>query len=161
MKVNETIAIIGAASLMGSGLARRLSREPVRLLLIDDASEELDVLKGQISGEETVADVEISGCSHTASWEADIIVLAVNPDDYPEIVPKISAVVIQKIVVGLGGTHERTGRFRQWFPHSRIVIVRRAEEPNGTGELCIDGDDQKSVARIAGWVLNMGMEPLF
>ncbi|HRN57223.1 MAG TPA: NAD(P)-binding domain-containing protein, partial [Agriterribacter sp.] len=77
MRTKQTIAIIGATGSMGSALAKSLSKGNYRLLLFtDDKGKLKDVEKG-IRNEYPGADVESVNCSYTASWEADVIIVAV------------------------------------------------------------------------------------
>jgi NADPH-dependent F420 reductase len=101
MQTKQTIAIIGATGNMGSAISKSIAKGPYRLLLKANRQEELDVLVKDIQKDNPNADVEAVVCPTEASWEADIIILAVPFDAEPEIAAKIKEVANQKIVISI------------------------------------------------------------
>lgn len=101
MATKKTIAVIGASGKMGSAIAKNLSKGNYRLLLFAGQKEKLEQLKDEIKKENAQADIECSGCPFDASWEADIIILAVNYKVEKEVAEKIKEVATQKIIISI------------------------------------------------------------
>jgi NADPH-dependent F420 reductase len=101
MQTKQTIAVIGATGNMGSAISKSIAKGPYRLLLKANRQEELDVLLKEIKNSNANAEVEAVVCPTEASWEADIIILAVPFDAEKEIAAKIREVANQKIVISI------------------------------------------------------------
>ncbi|HTM91478.1 MAG TPA: NAD(P)-binding domain-containing protein [Flavisolibacter sp.] len=101
MKTKQTIAIIGATGNMGSAISKSLAKGNYRLLLKSGKQEELKKLVKEIKDKNSSADLETMPCSAEASWEADIIILAVPFEAEKEIAEKIKEVANQKIVISI------------------------------------------------------------
>ena len=101
MKTKQTIAVIGAAGSMGSAISRGLSKGNYRLLLYANKQEETRALIGQIKAAQPSADIEEMDCKVQASWEADIIILAVPFEAEKEVAEKIREMANQKIVISI------------------------------------------------------------
>jgi NADPH-dependent F420 reductase len=108
MKTKQTIAIIGATGNMGSSISKSLAKGNYRLLLKANKEEELNKLVKEIKGENTSVDVEAIPCPTEASWEADIIILAVPFEAEKEIAEKIKQVANQKIVISIANPLNET-----------------------------------------------------
>lgn len=108
MKTKQTIAIIGATGNMGSAVSRSLAKGNYRLLLKANKEEELDKLVKEIKSNNFSADVEVIPCPTEASWEADIIILAVPFEAEKEIAEKIKEVANQKIVISIANPLNQT-----------------------------------------------------
>ena len=76
MKTKETIAIIGATGNMGSSIARGLSKDNYRLLLMSTNARKLNELTSSLSTYESKASINANDCARDVSWEADIIIVA-------------------------------------------------------------------------------------
>ena len=101
MHTKQTIAIIGSTGNMGSAIARSLSKGNYRLLLKANDKEKLRSLVDDIKSLQPQADVEESICPAEASWEADIIILAVPYVAERELSGKIIDLANQKIVISI------------------------------------------------------------
>lgn len=108
MKTKKTIAVIGATGNMGSAISKSLSRGNYRLLLIANNQDKLDALIKDIETKNKAADVEAVVCPAEASWEADIIILAVPFAAEIEIAAKIKEVANQKIVISIANPLNET-----------------------------------------------------
>lgn len=108
MKTKQTIAIIGATGNMGSAIARALGKGNYRLLLKGGDEDKLNELVQQIKSVTAGADVEAMPCPTEASWEADIIILAVPYAAEKEISEKIREVASQKIVISIANPLNET-----------------------------------------------------
>ena len=101
MQTKQTIAVIGATGNMGSSISKALAKGPYRLLLKDAKQEDLDSLVNEIRTKYVDAEVETAVCPTEASWEADIIILAVPFQAETDIAAKIKDVANQKIVISI------------------------------------------------------------
>lgn len=101
MQTKQTIAIIGATGNMGSAIAKGISNGNYRLLLKGNDQARLDALVSDIKQKNAGADAEAAVCPADASWEADIIILAVPFSAEAEIADKIREVANQKIVISI------------------------------------------------------------
>ena len=100
MKTKQTIAVIGATGNMGSAISKNLSKGNYRLLLCANDKEKLQLLTTDIKKDAT-AEVESLDCTVTASWEADIIIVAVPYQAEKAVAEKIKQVANQKIVISI------------------------------------------------------------
>src|SRR6478672_10021319 len=101
MKTKQTIAIIGATGSMGSAISKSLSKGNYKLLLHANNLSKVETLTALINKENPSADVETASCSVNASWEADIIILAVPFGAEKEVAEKIKNLSNQKIVISI------------------------------------------------------------
>jgi 8-hydroxy-5-deazaflavin:NADPH oxidoreductase len=108
MQTKQTISIIGASGSMGSAISKSLAKGNYRLLLKGTSQEELEVLVKEIKSKNPGADVEAAVCPTDASWESDIIVLAVPFEAEKEIAEKIREVANQKIVISIANPLNQT-----------------------------------------------------
>ncbi|MEP6794906.1 MAG: NAD(P)-binding domain-containing protein [Saprospiraceae bacterium] len=108
MKTKQTIAIIGATGSMGSAISKSISKGGYRLLLKGNEQASLDALIDQIKVNNVHADVEAVDCPTEASWEADVIILAVPYEAEKEITAKIAEVANQKIVISIANPLNKT-----------------------------------------------------
>jgi predicted dinucleotide-binding enzyme len=93
---------------MGSAISKSLSKGSYRLLLKANKQEELEVLVNDIKTKNATADVEAAICPTDASWEADIIILAVPYAAEKVLAEKIKAVANQKIVISIANPLNET-----------------------------------------------------
>ncbi|MES3018452.1 MAG: NAD(P)-binding domain-containing protein [Bacteroidota bacterium] len=108
MQTKQTIAIIGATGNMGSAIAKAVSHGNYRLLLKANEQAGLDALVSDIKSKNPTADVEAAVCPTEASWEADIIILAVPFSAEAEIASAIREVANQKIVISIANPLNET-----------------------------------------------------
>jgi 8-hydroxy-5-deazaflavin:NADPH oxidoreductase len=104
----QTITIIGATGNMGSAISKSLSKGNYRLLLCSNDPDEARLLAQEVKMLNPSAQVEGLDCSHSASWEADIIIWAVPFNAEGEIASKIKEVANQKIVVSIANPINET-----------------------------------------------------
>ncbi|WP_242917155.1 NADPH-dependent F420 reductase [Pontibacter liquoris] len=101
MKTTQTIAIIGASGSMGAAISKSLAKGNYRLLLCANDRSKVEAVAGDIKSSLPAAAVEVVDCSKEASWEADIIVVAVPFAAEQEVAAKIKEVANQKIVISI------------------------------------------------------------
>lgn len=108
MNTKQTIAVIGATGNMGSNIAKNLSKDNNRVLLFAKNQEKVNALVSEIKNNNSAADVEAYECPATASWEADVIILAVPYAAELEIAEKIKEVANTKIVISIANPLNET-----------------------------------------------------
>ncbi|HEY1024015.1 MAG TPA: NAD(P)-binding domain-containing protein [Sphingobacteriaceae bacterium] len=178
--MKQTIAIIGATGNMGSAIARSLSEGPYRLLLMARDSEKLHALQTEISV--SGADAEIIGCPKDASWEADIIILAVPYAAEAEIAPKIRQFATRKIVISIANPLNETSNalvttsdtsaaeeLQKLLPNSTVVKALNttfaADFSNPvidgkTVDSFIAGNDEDALLEVTKLVETIGFNPI-
>jgi hypothetical protein len=108
MRTKQIIAVIGATGSMGAALSKNISRGNYKLLLSARDFNKAKLVVKDIQLFNPLADVEAIDCSVNASWEADIIILAVPFHAEKEIAEKIREVANQKIVISFSNPYSET-----------------------------------------------------
>ncbi|WP_343304322.1 hypothetical protein AAHN97_22360 [Chitinophaga niabensis] len=129
MTTTTTIAIIGKTP-----LAQTLSKGGYRILLFGGECKE----------------GELMDCPIEASWEADIIVLAAQPEEMAE---KIRAVAVQKIVLSNGSLET----WQTLLPHSKVVAFSNLSPAQRV--INISGDDGEALYTTAELLRSVGFFP--
>ena len=119
---------------MGSAISKSLSKSNDRLLLFTDKKEKVQALLNDIKESNPSADVEALECPTNASWEADVIILAVPYQAEKEIAEKIKEVATQKIVISIANPLNETydglvtapgssaaEELQKLLPHSKVI----------------------------------------
>ncbi len=161
MRTKQTIAVIGATGNMGSAIAKSLSKGNYRLLLFTNNKSKLKNLEKEIASACPAADVESINCSYTATWEADVIIVAAPFAAEKEIADKIREVANQKIVVSIANplndsfdglvTAPDTSaaeELQKLLPHSKVVKAFNTTFASDFAQPVIDG--KQADAFIAG-----------
>ena len=182
MNTKQTIAIIGATGSMGTAISKSLAKGNYRLLLFSSKTEQLQALASQIQTLHPSADVIVSQCPTDASWEADIIILAVPYQAQQELAGKIKQVANQKIVISIANPLNETydglvtapdtsaaEQLQLLLPHSKIVkafsTVFAADfvQPvisQKQADAFIAGDDQEALEVVEQLVSIAGFNPI-
>ena len=167
---------------MGSAIAKSLARGSYRLLLKGSRQEELDALVKDIQTKNPQAEIDSAVCPTEASWEADIIILAVPYEAEKEIAPKIKDVASQKIVISIANplnqsydglvTDPATSaaeELQKLLPHSKVVkafnttFAADFTTPviNGLqADAFIAGNDEESLQTVSELVSTAGFNPI-
>lgn len=181
MKTKQTIAVIGAAGSMGSAISRNLSKGDYRLLLCANDDEKLRKLASDIK-KDAVAEVVTLDCSVNASWEADIIILAVPYEAEKELAEKIRQVANQKIVVSIANPLNSTydglltapgtsaaEELQKLLPNSKVVKAFNTTFAADFAtsviagkqvDAFVAGSDMESVETVASLVKLAGFNPI-
>lgn len=182
MNTKQTISIIGATGNMGSGISKKLATGNYRLLLFANQLNKLQTLESEILASNPTADIEISACPTEASWEADIIILAVPYPAQQEIAKKIRKVANQKIVISIANPLNETydglvtapdtsagEELQKLLPNSKVVkafnTVFAADfaQPiiaEKQADAFIAGDDQDALQTVNELVVTAGFNPI-
>ncbi len=182
MRTKQTIAIIGATGNMGSAIAKSLSRGNYRLLLFTSDKSKLKNLEEEIASAYPGADVESINCSYTASWEADVIIVATPFAAEKEIADKIREVANQKIVVSIAnplndsfdglvtppGT-SAAEELQKLLPHSKVIKAFNTTFAADFAQPVIDGkqvdafiagNDSDALETVKELVQTAGFNPI-
>jgi 8-hydroxy-5-deazaflavin:NADPH oxidoreductase len=182
MSTKQTIAIIGATGNMGSALAKTLSKGNSRLLLFANNQEKVKALVDEIKSSNKHADIEGVECPTNASWEADIIVLAVPYAAEKEIATKIKEVANQKVVISIANplnesysglvTSPDTSaaeELQQLLPNSKVVkafntvfaaVFTTPVIDDKQVDVLIAGNDGSALVTVSELVQSIGFNPL-
>jgi glycerol-3-phosphate dehydrogenase len=123
-----TVAILGAASPTGQALATRLVNGSCVLRLYDQDEAGAQRLAEQLKQLAPQADVEASPCSATASWEADLAILAMplaaQTDTARHIAPFVTRKTVWSVADAapyeLGAVLPVLAELQRLLPHSTI-----------------------------------------
>lgn len=182
MITKQTIAIIGASGNMGSALSKSLCKGNYRLLLFANDKDKAEALVKDIKSSSTSSDVEALECPTDASWEADIILLAVPYDDEKEIAAKIKKVANQKIVISIANPLNKTynglvtapdssaaEELQKLLPHSKVVKAFNTTFAADFATPLIDGkqvdafvagNDEEALQTVSDLVKTAGFNPI-
>ncbi len=182
MRTKQTIAIIGASGSMGTAISKSLSKGNYRLLLFTDDKAKLKNLEKEIIHAHPAADVESINCSYTASWEADVIIVAAPFAAEKEIAGKIREVANQKIVVSIANplndsfdglvTAPDTSaaeELQKLLPHSKVVKAFNTTFASDFAQPVIDGkqvdafiagNDSDALETVKELVQTAGFNPI-
>jgi NADPH-dependent F420 reductase len=182
MQTKQTIAVIGATGNMGSAISRSLAKGNYRLLLLGNNGDKLGPLVRQIRSAYANADVEVTGCSHNACWEADIIIVAVPHAAEKEVADKIREVANRKIVISIANPLNETfdalttspdssaaEELQKLLPHAHVVkafnttFAADFAQPEIDGQQVdafIAGNDDDALQTVSELVKTAGFNPI-
>jgi hypothetical protein len=178
-----SIAIIGASGKMGTALSRSLTHAGYPVLLFGRDPEKIEGLRTNLLELNATANVECSTCAVDASWEADVIILAVPFAAEADVADRIRAVATQKIVISLSnpflpdfsGLSTRPGEsagaaLQVQLPAAKVVkafntVFAEAFEKPVISEtklsVLIAGDDAEAVEVVRELAADMGFKPSY
>jgi len=178
----NTIAIIGATGSMGSAIAKSLSKGNNRLLLCANDAAKVQALLQEIKKTNPSVDIEGVDCTRNASWEADIIILAVPYDAEKELAEKIKEVATQKIVISIANPLNETynglvtapdtsaaEELQKLLPHSKVIKAFNTTFAGDFAQPVIDGkqidsfiagNDESALQTVAELVKTVGFNPI-
>ncbi len=186
--MNKMVAIIGATGNAGSTIALGLAAANYRVLLTDEIEKhpflyvKLLILEYRIRLKSSRVDVELVLSEREASWEADIVILAVPFEAQPEIALKIKDVVTGKIVISMIDAENKAkenlvtvptgtvaGELQQLLPYSKIVkafnpffnaTLKKPQVARQIIDVFVAGDDKEAVSTVKQLARDMGFNPL-
>jgi NADPH-dependent F420 reductase len=181
MTTIKTIAIIGATGNVGSAIAKALSTNSnYRLLLMSSDQSKLVALK--LLREKSGTEAYALGCMREASWEADIIIVAIPYEAEKVVAEKIREVAIGKIVISISNplnktysdpiTSHRTSaaeEFQKALPNSKVVKTFNTTFAAGfrtpvidgkTADAFIAGNNGDAVSIVSELVKSAGLNPV-
>jgi len=182
MKTKSTIAVIGSTGNMGSAIAKSLARGRNRLLLFGRDEAKINTLQNDIRALNSDAEVEAMGCPKDASWEADIVILAVPYAAEAAVAEEIKPYVTQKIVISIANPMNETfdgmvtpadssaaQELQRLLPDAQVIkafnttYAANFAEPVIAGkpvDAFVAGDDEQAVQTVTELVESMGLHPV-
>lgn len=182
MNTKQTVAVIGASGNMGSAISKSLSKGNNRLLLFANEKEKVEAVVNDIKSSNASADVEALECPADASWEADVIILAVPYGTEKEIAEKIKEVANQKIVISIANPLNETynglvtapgtsaaEELQKLLPDSKVVKAFNTTFAADFAAPVIDGkqvdafvagNDEEAVNTVSELVKTAGFNPI-
>jgi len=182
MNTKQTIAVIGATGNMGSAIAKNLSQGNYRILLCANDQHKIQSLAEEIKQSNAAAEVETLDCAKNASWEADIIIVAVPYQAEKEVAAKIREVANQKIVISIANPLNETyngllttpdtsaaEELQKLLPNSKVVkafnttFAADFATPVIAGsqvDAFVAGNDQEAVEIVSELVQTVGFNPI-
>lgn len=130
MKIKQTITVIGATGNMGSAISKSLSKGNYRLLLCANDGDKVEALVQDIKKDNPSADVESIDCSVNASYEADVIIVAVPYEAEKDVAQKIKEMANQKIVISIANPLNSTYNGLVTAPDTSAAEVLQKLLPN-------------------------------
>ena len=182
MALKQTIAIIGADEIVGSAIAKSLSKSDYRLILVSKDHKESDILKSNLLNGGAKAEIETDSCAKEASWEADIILMATPYEAEKEVIEKIKDVAVAKVVISISTPSTRNYKnqaqspetsaaeeLQKLLPYSKVVktfntvfarnyITSMISSKNG--ETFIAGNNSDALEAVSKLVLSAGFIPI-
>jgi predicted dinucleotide-binding enzyme len=156
MAANKTIAIIGATEKNGIDIATRFAQINARLLLVTNKMEKLPEVLEMITRRKPIAEIDTAECVKDGCWEADIILLAVEPSEENKVAEMMKEVATQKIVVSISDKELENESLQQILPHSKLVKVSNVLSK----EIFIAGEDEEANEEILNIFLEAGYYPV-
>jgi predicted dinucleotide-binding enzyme len=124
MTRKNTIAIIGATGDTGRWIAKAVLVNPCRLLLMDDTINELEILQQELKELKKDVETDILHCSKDASWEADVIIIAVAAEELAIVAEKIRDVAVCKTIICITASeNDKSEELQVLLPHSKVASV--------------------------------------
>lgn len=182
MQTKQTVAIIGATGNMGAAISKAISKGNYRLLLKGNDQQKLDALVKEIRKNSDAADVETSTCPAEASWEADIIILAIPYAVERETAQKIKEVANQKIVISIANPLNETydglvttpdtsaaEELQKLLPNAKVIKAFNTTFANDFASPVIDGrqvdafiagNDEEALQIVKELVSTAGFNPI-
>ena len=182
MKTKQTIAVIGATGNMGSAISKSLSKGNCRLLLCANQQDKVQALVQDIKSTNPSAEVEALDCTVNASWEADVIVLAVPYQAEKGIVEKIKDVANTKIVISIANPLNETynglvtapdtsaaEELQKLLPNSKVIKAFNTTFAADFATPVIDGkqvdafiagNDEEALQTVSELVSTAGFNPI-
>jgi predicted dinucleotide-binding enzyme len=167
----KSIAIFGATDKYASALAESVVSDNIRLLLFSDENQEISDLRNQILSKSPSADIELVFCSAEASWQADIIILALSQDQQKMIAAGIQDFVTQKILIAYVDSAQealnktKSGGLKDLLPNAHVISIHMAYDQHQQIIFNAGGSNQealneaKSLLILAGFIPE-GSQPL-
>lgn len=123
MAIKKTIAIVGATEKTGTALLNQFVQTDYRLLLVSKDIDKLNQLAQNIRAKNSKAEIDSVECVKDGCWEADIIILAVVPQQEREVAEIMKEVATQKIVVSISDERNANKDLQKILPYSKLVSV--------------------------------------
>lgn len=179
MITKQVIAIIGATGSMGTAISRSLAKGNYRLLLFSRAYHRSQQLAQEILSLYPTADVEAVPCSVQATWEADIIIMAIPYPAQKDIAAYIRPMANQKIVISIANPVDNNitmemktsvaEELQNTLPYAKVIkafnttFAADFENPvigATRADVFIAGDDEDALQTVSEMATTIGFNPI-
>lgn len=156
MQYNTIVAILGANSEVGQHIAKSIA-EQYPVLLMDAEQNALLQLQHSIQSDHPAANITVLACSKEASWEADIIIIAVEKEEEQQkIAEKINEFTTCKIVIQIRPENNPTQHLQHKLPYAKFMLVDW-----GNTAAIVEGKDEMALS-VTGEIIHLsGLKPIF
>lgn len=159
----KSIAIFGATDKYASAIAESLAMDSNnQIVLLSDQKNQLLELRNRILANNPTADIELSDCASEASWQADIIILAVCSDLQRLITGSIIGFVTQKTLIAFVDSREDvlncaiSNALQELLPHTHVVSVYLAENQENGKTFYASGLDDYALEETSSLLNSVG-----
>ncbi len=121
---------MGATEETGTGVVKHFASIPYRLLLVSENEDKLEKLTDKLMKVDAVAEIETLICVKDSCWEADIIIIAVSPEEEIKVAELMKEVATQKIVVVVLENENDFVNLESVLPYSKVVKASINAETN-------------------------------
>lgn len=125
MAVKKAIAVIASENQAAVNIIYKLAAGNYRLLLVSKDKLPFTKLVSSLEKNYSNAELILQDCAKDGCWEADIIILAIEPHEAKEVAGMIREVAIQKIVIVVDvnrKNHEQIiAELKILLPHSKVT----------------------------------------
>lgn len=158
----QTIAIIGADGDIGSIMAKRISGDNYRLLLLSKDISNVQPLAEEITQFNSSADIDVRDCKHDACWEADIIIMVVPYSAQEEVAEIIKEVATQKIVISISSEINAANELQTLLPNAKIVKIFNTDftQAGKRVDAFIAGNNDEALKTVSELIETVGLNPV-
>lgn len=142
MAHKNTLAILGATTTVGTIIAKSIAAH-YRLLLMDASQRQLALLLADVEKNDG-AEVCIINCCKDASWEADVIIVAVENTALIGVAEKIKEVTTCKSVIYFTDNND-IEKLQKLLPNAAVVTVVIPNSFTNVKPLEVYGDDVQTI----------------
>lgn len=156
MQYNNIVAILGANSPAGKQIAECIS-EQYPVLIMDADKEVLLQSQKAIQSKHPAANITILECSKEASWEADIVIIAVEKEnEQQQIAERINEFTTCKIVIQIRPENNPMLHLQYKLPYAKFILVDW-----GNTAAIVEGKDEMALS-VTGEIIHLsGLKPIF
>jgi NADPH-dependent F420 reductase len=182
MNTKQVVAIIGASGMMGTALAKSISKGNYRVLLQSPELDKVQSIIDEVKLNNPYADVELVSNMSDAGWEADIIIAAVPYSAEKNVAENIRSIVNQKTIISISnplndnydGLQTTQGfsaaeELQKMLPYAKVVKAFNTTSTvdfynpmiNGQQVDCfIAGNDEEALQVVYDLVKTAGFNPI-
>jgi len=154
--MKQTIAIIDVERKEGAEIAKKLASANYPLLLFTKNKNCGNDLFNEIKKTVPSANIELMGCEFHASWEADVIIIVLQPGNESEVGEKIKEVATRKVVINIVGDNTMKNELANLLSNSKLVTIKS----NFSKEeiVKIESDDEEAIETVSKILKETGMQ---
>jgi 8-hydroxy-5-deazaflavin:NADPH oxidoreductase len=153
--MKQTIAIIDVERKEGAEIAKKLAKANYPLLLFTKDENCGKNLYNEIKKTFPSANVELMGCEFHASWEADIIIIVLQPGGESKVAEKIKEVATRKVVINIVADSTMKNELANLLPNSKLVTIK--SDFSNDEIVKIESGDEEAIETVSKILKDTGM----